>query len=191
MSKHSARSRQARAARPNTPPPSAQRAERRRQTTSAPRSLGSVLRRPAGLAAGLLGAVAIIAVAVVALSGLGGGSVGTVEQGNGGSWTNIHADTLADWLTHKDFTLLNVKTPYVGEIDGTDLYIPYSEIDARAAELPQDRSAKLVVYCRAGNESRVALQALIDLGYTNLYNLDKGMEEWTASGRQLVQKSRG
>ena len=45
--------------------------------------------------------------------------------------------------TH-DFTLLNVKTPYIGEIDGTDLYIPYTDLAGprvRAADrqVRQDR----------------------------------------------------
>ena len=149
-------------------------------------------RRGAGFWALIAGGVAVVVlvsgVAFAALSG--GGPAGTVEKGNGGSWTNVDANTLASMLEHKDFTLLNVKTPYIGEIANTDLYIPYNELTSRSAELPQAKTARIVVYCRAGNESRVALQTLIDLGYTNLWNLDKGMESWTASGRALIQKNR-
>jgi rhodanese-related sulfurtransferase len=119
-----------------------------------------------------------------------GGSDGTVVQARGGHWTNITPDKLAALLGAKDFTLLNVKTPYIGEIAGTDLYIPYDQVAARAAELPQDKSAKIVVYCRSGNESAIAAQTLVDLGYTNIDNLDGGMNAWTATGRQLVQLNR-
>jgi rhodanese-related sulfurtransferase len=145
-------------------------------------------------------AVAVITVAVGwALvsnqSGTGtattGGSQGTVVQANGGQWTDITPDTLASMLGHKDFTLLNVKTPYIGEIAGTDLYIPYTDVAARAADLPADKSARIVVYCRTGHESAIAAQTLIDLGYTNIENLAGGMTAWTASGRQLVDLKRG
>ncbi len=115
---------------------------------------------------------------------------GTLVQGNGGSWTNIAPDTLATLLDHKDFTFLNVKTPYIGEIAGTDLYIPYTDLTARAAQLPTDKGARIVVYCRSGNESAIAAQTLLDLGYTNILNLDGGMTAWTASGRQIVQLAR-
>jgi phage shock protein E len=93
-------------------------------------------------------------------------------------------------LDHKDFTLLNVKTPYGGEVAGTDLYIPYDQVRARAAELSADKSTRLVVYCRSGHESAIAAQTLLDLGYTNIDNLDGGMTAWTASGRQLVTVDR-
>ena len=93
-------------------------------------------------------------------------------------------------LDHKDFTLLNVKTPYIGEIAATDLYIPFDQVAARAAELPTDKTAKIVVYCRSGHESAIAAQTLIDLGYTNIDNLDGGMTAWTGSGRSLVQLPR-
>ncbi len=124
-------------------------------------------------------------------TGTGAANAGTVVQASNGSWTNISPDTLAAELKAKDFTLLNVKTPYIGEIDGTDLYIPYNQLTARASELPADKSAKIVVYCRSGNESAIASQTLLDLGYTNIQNLDGGMNAWTASGRSIVQKSRG
>jgi rhodanese-related sulfurtransferase len=93
-------------------------------------------------------------------------------------------------LKNKDFTLINVKTPYTGEIDGTDLYIPYDQIKAKASELPSDKHAKVFVYCRSGIESAQAAQSLLDLGYTNVWNLDGGMNAWTAAGGTLVQKNR-
>jgi rhodanese-related sulfurtransferase len=93
-------------------------------------------------------------------------------------------------LTTKDFTFVNVKTPYIGEIDGTDLYIPYGQISARASQLPANKSAKILVYCRSGVESAQAAQTLLNLGYTNVWNLDGGMNAWQSSGRTLVQKNR-
>jgi phage shock protein E len=116
--------------------------------------------------------------------------IGVVVQGRGGQWTNVSADQLAQMLTHKDFTLVNVKTPYIGEIDGTDLYIPYDQLQAHAKVLPATRDTRVLVYCRSGAESAVAAQTLLDLGYTNVWNLDGGMNAWQASGRALVQKSR-
>jgi rhodanese-related sulfurtransferase len=153
-------------------------------------------------------AVAVLAILVVGVgwmflsrpsggvaTGTGGAAMassqGTVQQGNGGSWTNVSVDTLAAMLAKKDFTFLNVKTPYIGEIEGTDAYIPYTDLTARAAELPKDKTAPIVVYCRSGNESRIAAQTLLDLGYTDIINLDGGMNAWTASGRTLVNKNRG
>jgi rhodanese-related sulfurtransferase len=115
---------------------------------------------------------------------------GVIKPGIGGHWTNVSADQLAQMLQKKDFTLINVKTPYMGEIDGTDLYIPYDQLKGRASELPGDKGAKILVYCRSGGESAVAAQTLLDLGYTNVWNLDGGMNAWTASGRQLIQKNR-
>ncbi len=140
--------------------------------------------------------VGLMAVAAV-VSGLGNdgkSSSGTTGQTSvhiaQGDYTNVTADRLADMLKNKDFTLVNVKTPYIGEIDGTDLYIPYDQLSARAAELPQTKSAKVLVYCRSGAESLEAVKTLLGMGYTNVWNLDGGMNAWTASGRTLVQKAR-
>jgi rhodanese-related sulfurtransferase len=157
-----------------------------------------VSRRRWILAAGTLLVAAIAVVAGIGLTTGGPSSAaatpsavpGTIVRGVGGQWTNVTPDTLATMLRAKDFTLLNVKTPYIGEIDGTDLYIPYTDLERRRAEVPADRAARIVVYCRSGNESAIAAQTLLDLGYTNIVNLDGGMEGWVSSGRALVQKDR-
>jgi rhodanese-related sulfurtransferase len=148
------------------------------------------------IAGGVIALLAVIAIGFVALGGAGSGAAPslatgeTIVQGTGGHWINVTPDRLAQMLEHKDFTLLNVKTPYVGEIDGTDLYIPYDQLTARASELPSSKSAKILVYCRSGVQSRQAAQTLLNLGYTNVWNLDGGMNAWQSSGRTLVNRNR-
>jgi rhodanese-related sulfurtransferase len=141
--------------------------------------------------------MAIVAIATGALgststpTNAGAGTTGeTAMHVTEGNYTNVTAAHLADMLTGKDFTFVNVKTPYIGEIDGTDLYIPYDQITARAGELPATKSTKVLVYCRSGAESLEAVKSLLKLGYTNVWNLDGGMNAWTASGRTLIQKAR-
>jgi rhodanese-related sulfurtransferase len=146
--------------------------------------------------AGLVVAVALLIVAGTALLGARTPDPtadqvnGVVVQASGGHWTNVTPDTLAAMLRQKDFTLLNVKTPYSGEIAGTDLYIPYDELAQRASDLPTNKTTRIVVYCRSGHESAMAAQTLLDLGYRNIVNLDGGMSAWTASGRQLITVDR-
>ena len=152
------------------------------------------------IAGSVLAGLALVAIGFVALNGSGsnaGSTAGssavtgeTIQQGTGGTWTNVSPDRLAQMLGHKDFTFVNVKTPYIGEIDGTDLYIPYDQLTARASQLPQAKDARILVYCRSGVESAQAAQALLGLGYTNVLNLDGGMNAWQSSGRTLVQKNR-
>ena len=138
----------------------------------------------------LVAAALVVLVLALLIAGCSSSSKGTVVQATGGTWTNITPDQLATSLKSKDFTLLNVKTPYTGEIAGTDLYIPYDQLQARATELPADKTAPIVVYCRSGHESAIAAQSLVDLGYTNIDNLDGGMAAWVDSGRPLVQLPR-
>ena len=103
------------------------------------------------IAGGVLAMLVAVVVGFVALGSAGSGAAPsrvageTIHQGQGGQWTNVTADRLAEMLTHKDFTFVNVKTPYIGEIDGTDLYIPYDQLSARTSQLPAAKTAKILV----------------------------------------------
>lgn len=80
--------------------------------------------------------------------------------------------------------LVNVHIPYEGHIDGTDAFVPFDEIGTWDA-LPADLGAPIALYCRSGNMSAQATDALVDLGYTNVVDLEGGMNAWTAAGNQL------
>ena len=82
--------------------------------------------------------------------------------------------------------LVNVHTPDEGSIEGTDAAIPFDQIDDRAAELPNSRTAPLAVYCMTGNMSEEAVARLSALGYTDIVELRGGMTAWRADDRTLL-----
>ena len=56
--------------------------------------------------------------------------------------------------------------------------IPYDQIESRASELPENKSTPILVYCRSGTRSAIASSTLVNLGYTEIFNLEKGFNDW-------------
>jgi rhodanese-related sulfurtransferase len=107
---------------------------------------------------------------------------------DGGSYTDVSVEGLAAMLEDKDFPLINVHVPYEGEIEGTDDFVPFNEIESNLDKFPAEKDAQIVLYCRSGSMSSQAAQTLVGLGYTNVWNLDGGMIAWENSGRPLSNR---
>lgn len=100
-------------------------------------------------------------------------------------YKDISPQELNSMLEQKDFLLVNTHIPFEGNIPETDLSIPYNEIQQNLAQLPSDKDAKIVLYCRSDSMSRAAAEELSQLGYTSLYNLDGGFIAWQQAGYPL------
>ena len=111
-----------------------------------------------------------------------------IVQVSGGSYRNINSEQLWSMLQKKDFVLINVHIPYEGELPQTDLFIPYNAIDQNIDRLSQDKAAKVVLYCMSGRMSAIASETMVNLGYTNVWNLKEGMREWQQKGYSLLNK---
>lgn len=94
----------------------------------------------------------------------------------------IHADELLARMESKDFFLLDVHIPEQDHIEGTDAFIPFTDVEDRLSELPSDKNEEIVVYCRSGSMSQVAAQTLIDNGYENVSFLEGGKNEYDELG---------
>lgn len=95
---------------------------------------------------------------------------------------------LAAMLAQKDFFLVNVHIPYEGEIKNTDAFIAYDTIADNLDKLPQDKNAKIVLYCRSGGMSAIAAGELVRLGFTQVSDLVGGMIDWENSGYEIITK---
>ncbi len=110
----------------------------------------------------------------------------TVAVEGGGRYTDVSATVLARMLAKKNFLLVNVHIPLEGGIAGTDLAVPFNQVEANLARLPKDKSARVVLYCRSGSMSSIAARALVKLGFTDVWNLDGGMIAWQEAGYPLA-----
>jgi phage shock protein E len=88
-------------------------------------------------------------------------------------------------LDQKPFILIDVRSPQehaAGVIPGTDLNIDFREIRDRHREIGAKLDDHIVLYCQSGRRSGIAAQALADLGYRHVYNVDGSMNAWVEAG---------
>lgn len=108
--------------------------------------------------------------------------VGTVVKTDQGQYRDISAAELKAMMDKKDFFLVDVHVPNEGKLPELDARIPYDKITEELSQLPQEKSAKIVLTCKSGGMSTQASKDLVAAGYTNVYNLAGGFNAWRDAG---------
>lgn len=105
----------------------------------------------------------------------------------GGAYWTISVAELQGLLGSEDRPLLvNTHVPFQGDIVGTDISIQFDQIADHLDQLPADKDAPVVLYCRTGPMSVRAAASLAGLGYTQVYSLVGGFNAWGAAGLPMV-----
>jgi rhodanese-related sulfurtransferase len=104
----------------------------------------------------------------------------------GGEYRDVMVPELQAMLESKDFPMINVHVPFAGDLPATDASIRYDEIQNNLDQLPADKNARIVLYCRSGPMSEQAAETLVGLGYTDVYSLVGGFNAWVEAGLPLA-----
>ena len=102
------------------------------------------------------------------------------ENDQGAVYVNITAEEAKQIMdTEEGYIILDVREQDeydAGHIPGAIL-IPYMQIEEKAEKVLTDKEQMILVYCRSGRRSKIAAEALVELGYTNIKEFG-GIIDW-------------
>lgn len=121
--------------------------------------------------------IAVLFASTLALTSCG--STGVTDLGA----AEFQAKTL-----EADVIILDVRTAgeYAsGHIEGAiNIDAEGMQFESNIAQL--DKSATYAVYCQSGRRSGIAVGKMSDAGFTSLFNLDAGINDWISAGLPVV-----
>ena len=102
------------------------------------------------------------------------------ENDQGAVYVNITAEEARQIIDSEEgYIILDVRTQEEydqGHIPGA-IVISHEEIAEKAEEVLTDKDQLILVYCRSGRRSKIAVEALVELGYTNIKEFG-GIIDW-------------
>ena len=102
------------------------------------------------------------------------------ENDREAAYMNITAEEAKQIMDNEEgYVILDVRTQEEydqGHIPGA-IVISHEEIAERAEEVLTDKDQLILVYCRSGRRSKLAAEALVELGYTNIREFG-GIIDW-------------
>jgi rhodanese-related sulfurtransferase len=121
--------------------------------------------------------IAVVAASALFLTGCGSSAA-----------TNLGAADFQAKSAESGVVILDVRTGgefMMGHIENAiNIDVEGMTFDGDIAKL--DKSATYAVYCHSGRRSGIAVGKMKDAGFTNLFNLTNGIQDWQAAGLPLV-----
>ena len=104
----------------------------------------------------------------------------TKENDQEAAYMNITAEEAKQIMDSEDgYIILDARTQEEydqGHIPGA-IVISHEEIAEKAEDVLTDKDQLILVYCRSGRRSKIAAEALVELGYTNIKEFG-GIIDW-------------
>lgn len=124
--------------------------------------------------------IVMVAVAVI-LCGCGAGDDRNIQEEGASVYMQITAKEAKNMMEEQEGVLvLDVREQSEydeGHIPGAVLLPVGTITEETAASVIADKETVVLVYCRSGNRSKTAAQALADLGYSQIFEFG-GIRDW-------------
>ncbi|MFA6017464.1 MAG: rhodanese-like domain-containing protein [Patescibacteria group bacterium] len=103
--------------------------------------------------------------------------------------SQITVDEVQKAINEKiDVVILDVRTPAEysrGKIEGS-INIPVDDIASQITTAIPNKNKTVYVYCLSGSRSDVAVEIMIQLGYTNVFSMTSGLLMWRSKKYPMV-----
>jgi rhodanese-related sulfurtransferase len=103
---------------------------------------------------------------------------------------NVSAVEAQEVLKQKDIVILDIRTPQefrASRISGAiniNFYDPSFPDELNKL----DRNKTYFVYCRSGNRTGQSMRLFSQLGFKNIFHLQRGIVDWTRSGYKMINE---
>lgn len=95
------------------------------------------------------------------------------------------------YLNHNNAIMLDIRDSNESDTEGSivnSVQIPLAEIETQIKKIEKYKNRPIIAYCRSGNRSMGACNALKKHGFTQVYNLQGGITAWQRDNLPLIKK---
>lgn len=117
-------------------------------------------------------------------------SADEVKPGNCDFPVNIKPEEARYFIEARKPVVIDIRTGEehaAGHINPTHLVLDYYAPDFKEKLGQLDRGAKYLLYCRSGRRTGVTLLTMKDLGFTDIHDIDGGINAWAAAGLPVAK----
>lgn len=103
---------------------------------------------------------------------------------------SVRATEFADILDQDQATIIDVRTAEeysAGHIEGAVNQDFYQTASFQEYLQTLDKDKPYMIYCRSGNRSGQTLEMMKEMGFTNIVDLDGGINSWQQAGLKIVK----
>lgn len=102
----------------------------------------------------------------------------------------VKSDKLAEELAGADLpVIIDVRSKGEWDKDGNiegSINVPFSDLFTSLDQIPADKDARIIVLCASGHRGGITMMALRLMGYTDVINLNGGLNAWKAAGMPVM-----